>query len=107
MLGRSACAASASGSNPVSLVYVSDVATWPNGLTSTCSTGQPSPPAPFVVTMLFNVPLNNALQTVDAASADAATTWARYLREWTIWNHVRTVASTAACASFIVALTAR
>ena len=34
----------------------------------------------FVVTMLLNVPLNNALQAVDPASADAATTRARYLR---------------------------
>jgi uncharacterized membrane protein len=58
----------------------------------------------FVVTMLFNVPLNNALQAVDTASATAAATWTRYLREWTMWNHVRTVASTAACALFIVAL---
>ena len=61
----------------------------------------------FVVTMLLNVPLNNALETARASGADAATTWARYLREWTMWNHVRTVASTAACALFIVALTAR
>lgn len=61
----------------------------------------------FVVTMLFNVPLNNALQAVEAGGADAAATWARYLREWTTWNHVRTIASTAACALFIVALTAR
>src|SRR5262245_51566353 len=60
----------------------------------------------FVVTMLLNVPLNNALESAHA-SVDAATTWARYLREWTMWNHVRTVASTAACALFIVALTAR
>ena len=61
----------------------------------------------FVVTMLFNVPLNNALQAVDPASAKAATTWARYLGEWTIWDHVRTVASMAACVLFVVALVAR
>ena len=61
----------------------------------------------FVVTMLRNVPLNNALETAQASGVDAAATWARYLREWTMWNHVRTVASTAACALFIVALTAR
>ncbi len=61
----------------------------------------------FVVTMLCNVPLNNVLQAVDAARADAAAAeWARYLREWTAWNHVRTIASTAACALFIAALTA-
>ena len=60
----------------------------------------------FVVTMLFNVPLNNALQAVGSASADTAPTWQRYLSDWTMWNHVRTVASTVACAVFIVALTA-
>ena len=61
----------------------------------------------FVVTMLFNVPLNNALQIVDSANAEAATTWARYLHDWTLWNHVRTAASTAACALFVAALVAR
>ena len=52
----------------------------------------------FVVTMVWNVPLNNALQAADPSSADGAAVWARYVREWTLWNHVRTVASTAACA---------
>jgi len=61
----------------------------------------------FVVTMLFNVPLNNALQAVDPANAAAATTWARYVHDWTLWNHVRTAACTAACALFIAALVAR
>ena len=60
----------------------------------------------FVVTMTRNVPLNDALQAAasSSSSADAATVWARYLREWTMWNHVRTVCSTAACALFIAAL---
>ena len=58
----------------------------------------------FVVTMARNVPLNSALQAADPSSADGAAVWARYLREWTLWNHVRTVASTAACAAFIAAL---
>ena len=61
----------------------------------------------FVVTTLLNVSLNNALESAHASGVDAATTWARYLREWTVWNHVRTVASTAACTLFIVALTTR
>ncbi len=58
----------------------------------------------FVVTMTRNVPLNNALQVAATSSAGSAEVWARYLREWTMWNHVRTVASTAACALFIAAL---
>jgi uncharacterized membrane protein len=60
----------------------------------------------FLVTMIFNVPLNNALAAVDPASAEAAATWARYLKEWTPWNHVRTVACTAATVLFIAAIAA-
>jgi uncharacterized membrane protein len=57
--------------------------------------------------MLFNVPLNDALAAVDPSSPAAATLWTRYLSDWTFWNHVRTVASTAACALFIAAIAAR
>jgi len=49
----------------------------------------------FAVTMVCNVPLNNALAAVDAGSADGAALWARYLRDWLFWNHVRTAASLA------------
>lgn len=61
----------------------------------------------FVVTMTFNVPLNNALAAADPASQEAASLWARYLTDWTFWNHVRTVASTLACALFIAAIAAQ
>ncbi|MDE5458616.1 DUF1772 domain-containing protein [Bradyrhizobium sp. CSA112] len=61
----------------------------------------------FVVTMIFNVPLNNALAAADPASHEAASLWARYLTDWTWWNHVRTVSSTVACALFIAAIAAR
>jgi uncharacterized membrane protein len=58
----------------------------------------------FGVTMLFNVPLNNALGATDPASPAAASIWAKYLRDWTFWNHVRTVACVAATALFIAAI---
>jgi uncharacterized membrane protein len=58
----------------------------------------------FLCTMVFNVPLNNALADVDPASARGAEMWSRYLIEWTFWNHVRTIASTAACAFFIMGI---
>ena len=61
----------------------------------------------FVVTMIFNVPLNNALAAADPASSEAAALWARYPETWTWWNHVRTLASTAACALFIAAIAAQ
>jgi uncharacterized membrane protein len=58
----------------------------------------------ILVTIRLNVPLNDALAAAEPASAEAASLWTRYLAEWTRWNHVRTVASLAAAASFILAL---
>jgi uncharacterized membrane protein len=58
----------------------------------------------FLVTVVFNVPLNNELARADPADANSAELWARYLKDWTSWNHVRTIASTAASALFIAAL---
>ncbi|RUO98808.1 anthrone oxygenase family protein [Hyphomicrobium sp.] len=59
----------------------------------------------FVVTILFNVPLNDALAVTDPGSPDSALLWTRYVATWTQWNHVRTLASAAASALFIFALT--
>lgn len=58
----------------------------------------------FLVTVVFNVPLNNRLAAADPEGSDGATVWARYLSHWTAWNHVRTVACIAATAMFIAAL---
>lgn len=61
----------------------------------------------FACTAVIHVPLNNALAAADPASVEAASLWARYLTDWTSWNHVRTVSSTLACALFISAIAAR
>jgi uncharacterized membrane protein len=53
------------------------------------------------VTMVFNVPLNDALAAVNPNSAEGAALWTRYLAHWTAWNHVRTATSFAAAALFI------
>lgn len=58
----------------------------------------------FGVTMLFNVPLNNALQNVTAESRTGTAIWNDYLRRWTLWNHLRTVSCLASAALFIAAL---
>ncbi len=58
----------------------------------------------FLVTIVFNVPRNNALAAVDPASAAGAALWSSYLTAWTAWNHVRTAAALAAAASLTVAL---
>jgi len=57
----------------------------------------------FLVTLLFNVPLNNRLAAVKPDSAEGKAVWDHYLRVWTAWNHVRTVAPLAAMAAFILA----
>lgn len=58
----------------------------------------------FGCTVACNVPLNNTLASMGAAGSEGAAIWARYLKVWTSWNHVRTLASTAAMALFIAAL---
>ena len=56
------------------------------------------------VTMIFNVRMNNTLAAVDPANPEGQKVWADYLRNWTFWNHVRTIAALGASACFAVAL---
>jgi uncharacterized membrane protein len=56
------------------------------------------------VTMVANVPMNNALDAVDPASEAGATYWRTYLRQWTAWNHVRALLGTAASVLLILAV---
>lgn len=49
-----------------------------------------------IITMVFNVPLNNHLDAVNPvglSAADAAREWQAYFTTWTNWNHVRTATS--------------
>ena len=55
----------------------------------------------FLVTIVFNVPMNNTLASVSPGDPDSASLWASYLDKWTAWNHVRTVAALAAMALLI------
>jgi uncharacterized membrane protein len=58
----------------------------------------------ILVTMKGNVPLNNALAKLAPADPASASYWSSYLRDWTRWNRVRTIACTAASALFIIAM---
>jgi uncharacterized membrane protein len=58
----------------------------------------------IVVTIVFNVPRNNALAAVNPGSADGARLWTDYVSSWTAWNHVRTIAAVAAAALLTVGL---
>jgi uncharacterized membrane protein len=57
-----------------------------------------------LVTIVFNVPRNEALAVLAPDSPRSANAWALYVSSWTAWNQVRTAASLAAAASFSLAL---
>lgn len=61
----------------------------------------------ILVTLVFNVPRNNALASLARTDPNAAGLWAGYVTGWTAWNHVRTIASIAAAAAFSIALACR
>jgi len=56
------------------------------------------------VTVVCNVPRNEALALVDPNAADAEAAWATYDREWTAWNTVRTLAALASTGVFVGSL---
>lgn len=56
------------------------------------------------VTMVGNVPLNDALAAIQPNVPEAAAIWSQYLGVWTGWNHVRTIASLVAAVLFMAAL---
>ena len=63
----------------------------------------------LLVTVAFNVPLNNRLASAEPHSMGPHSMgpealWAHYLSRWTLWNHVRTAASLAAAGLFAMAL---
>jgi uncharacterized membrane protein len=55
------------------------------------------------VTMVLNVPLNDRLASA-APEGNLAQVWDHYLRAWTWWNHVRTIAALLAAALFALAI---
>jgi uncharacterized membrane protein len=58
----------------------------------------------FGVTVVGNIPLNNALAEAQPHSAEGRELWARYLERWTRFNTLRTVAALAATACLLAAV---
>ena len=56
------------------------------------------------VTMVCNVPLNDALAAVRPNTPEAEAVWSNYLTLWTGWNHLRTVAPLLSAILFMAAL---
>ena len=57
----------------------------------------------FLVTVVFNVPMNKRLDMLDHSALETADYWKTYTSSWTAWNHVRTLSSTVAAVCFLVA----
>lgn len=60
-----------------------------------------------IITVAFNVPLNNRLDAVDPgglSAADAAREWRAYLGPWTVWNHVRCITALLGAALLVVGM---
>jgi uncharacterized membrane protein len=60
-----------------------------------------------MITVIFNVPLNNRLDTVNPdglSMADAAREWQAYFSTWTAWNHARTITSFLGAALLLLGL---
>lgn len=61
----------------------------------------------LIVTIIGNVPLNNALDAVDAHGPAGEAMWRRYMQRWLPWNHVRTLSCTGALILLIAAIAVR
>ena len=58
----------------------------------------------ILVTMIVNVPMNNALEGLQPGSEEAARLWpSTILVDWVRWNHVRTLSSIGALGCFVMA----
>ena len=58
----------------------------------------------ILVTIVFNVPRNEALAALDPAGGDSARRWGSYVSSWTAWNHLRSVAALIAAALLTMAV---
>ena len=59
--------------------------------------------ATAVITIVFHVPRNNQLDTVDADTPEGQAVWADYLVNWTRGNHVRTLTSVVSVVCLLLA----
>ena len=57
----------------------------------------------ILVTIAGNVPLNDAL-AANNANTEGGIAWSQFVRQWTLWNHLRTIAALLASASLFLSL---
>ena len=57
----------------------------------------------LLVTLIFNVPMNQRLDALDFSGSEVASYWKTYVPNWSFWNHVRTISSGASAICYLVA----
>ena len=116
----------AEGIRAMQAINVAVINPWPMGLLfgtallaiaaviAAFTSGSPSRPAALTGALLYivgcvgvtgtrNVPLNDRLAAVEADDPAVYELWRHYLTRWTVWNHVRTLASLGAGIAFLLA----
>jgi uncharacterized membrane protein len=108
----------AAPASPVFVIFLVGTAVLGVGLAVWALTDLDEPAAPYllagavlylatiVITAAYHIPRNDALGLVDPSSAGAADAWHGYYGGWVLWNHVRTLAPTAAMVAYVLALRA-
>jgi uncharacterized membrane protein len=61
----------------------------------------------LLITVVYHVPHNDRLMTVDVDAATAAQTWSHFITPWLAWNHARALTATAGTVSLLLALRPR
>ena len=57
----------------------------------------------FLVTMLYNVPMNKRLDVIDGAQRGSNAYWRHYATIWTRWNHLRALAAAVSAICYFMA----
>ena len=61
--------------------------------------------AAFVVTFVFNVPMNEALDVMDYDDSETTSYWRRtYVPTWTFWNYFRAIGTGLAAIAYLLAV---
>jgi uncharacterized membrane protein len=87
------------------LLMIFSVLWWPNpGAVYLLAGGALYLAGALMVTVVFNVPWNNALAAIAPTAPEGARLWAKYLANWTAWNHIRAAAALASAVALTLAL---
>jgi len=56
----------------------------------------------FMVTMVRNVPMNNALEALPQGGVAAQAYWPAYVKDWVWWNHLRWTTALGASTCYVI-----